>query len=326
MNSMIKFFMVLCWVALGFSATAQTTSYPSQPVKLMVTFTPGGAADLTARIIGEHLSRMWNQQVVVDNKIGAGGSIGVEQVFRAKPDGYTLLLASNTHAINQALYNNLPFDLRKDFFAIASLTSSPIALAVNPKVSVKNLKEFTALLRSQPGKIAYGTCGVATAHHFAMELYKNATSTFAVHIPERGCTPAVIDAVSGQVEVVISSLVTVLPFAKDQKLRVIGLTSREHSASLPSAVPFRESGIPELANYEVENYYGVMASVHTPKDILAKLEIDLKKALESPEVKTQLSTAGMDEFWGTSAQFANLLSTDIEKFKAAIKIANIKPE
>jgi tripartite-type tricarboxylate transporter receptor subunit TctC len=158
MNSMIKFFMVLCWVALGFSATAQTSSYPSQPVKLMVTFTPGGAADLTARIIGEHLSRKWNQQVVVDNKIGAGGSIGVEQVFRAKPDGYTLLLASNTHAINQALYNNLPFDLRKDFIAIASLTSSPIALAVNPKVSVKNLKEFTALLRSQPGNFPREPC------------------------------------------------------------------------------------------------------------------------------------------------------------------------
>ena len=326
MNSMIKIFTTLCSVALSLTVLAQPAPYPSQPVKLMVTFTPGGAADLTARIIGEHLSRMWNQQVVVDNKIGAGGSIGVEQVFHAKPDGYTLLLASNTHAINQALYSNLPFDLRKDFAAIASLTSSPIALAVNPKIPVKTLKEFTALLRSQPGKIAYGTCGVATTHHFAMELYKNATSTFAVHIPERGCTPAVIDAVSGQVDVVISSLVTVLPFAKDQKLRVIGLTSREHSPSLPNAVPFKESGISELANYEVENYYGVLASVNTPKDVLVKLELDLKKALDSAEVKSQLATAGLDQFWGTSSQFAGLLSADIEKFKAAIKIANIKPE
>lgn len=321
-----KCLCILAGIFLSFSAFSQSSFYPSQPVKFIVTFTPGGAADLTARIIGDYLSRLWGQQVVVENKIGAGGSIGVEQVFRAKPDGYTLLLASNTHAINQALYSNLPFDLKKDFFPVASLTSSPIALAVNSKVSVKNLKEFTALLRSQPDKIAYATCGIATAHHFAMELYKHATNTIAIHIPEKGCTPAVLDAVSGQVDVVISSLATVLPFAKDQKLRIIGLTSRDRSTSIPEAVPFRESGVPELSNYDVENYYGLLAQSAVPKEILSKLEVDLKKAVETPEVKNKLAVAGLDVFWGQSAQFSGLISSDIEKFKRAIQIANIKPE
>ena len=321
-----KCLCILVGIFLSFSAFSQSSVYPSQPVKFIVTFTPGGAADLTARIIGDYLSRLWGQQVVVENKIGAGGSIGVEQVFSAKPDGYTLLLSSNTHAINQALYSNLPFDLKKDFFPVASLTSSPIALAVNSKVSVKNLKEFTALLRSQPDKIAYATCGIATAHHFAMELYKHATNTIAIHIPEKGCTPAVLDAVSGQVDVVISSLATVLPFAKDQKLRIIGLTSRDRSTSIPEAVPFRESGVPELSNYDVENYYGLLAQSAVPKEILSKLEVDLKKAVETPEVKNKLAVAGLDVFWGQSAQFSGLISSDIEKFKRAIQIANIKPE
>ena len=311
---------------LSLSVHSQTSVYPSQPVKFVVTFTPGGAADLTARIIGDYLSRQWGQQVVVENKIGAGGSIGVDQVFRAKPDGYTLLIASNTHAINQALYSNLAFDLRKDFFPVASLTSSPIALAVNSKMSIKNLKEFTALLRAQPDKVAYATCGIATAHHFAMELYKHATNTIAIHIPEKGCTPAVLDAVSGQVDVVISSLATVLPFAKDQKLRIIGLTSRDRSASIPDAVPFRESGVPELSNYDVENYYGLLAQSGVPKDILIKLEADLRKAVDAPEVKSKLAVAGLDVFWGQSTQFGSLISSDIDKFKRAIQIANIKPE
>jgi len=326
MMKLIKWFFVLLGATLVMSAKSQTNVYPSQPVKFVVTFTPGGAADLTARILGDYLSRLWGQQVVVENKIGAGGSIGVDQVFRAKPDGYSLLIASNTHAINQALYSNLQFDLRKDFISVASLTSSPIALAVNPKLSIKNLKEFTALLRSQPDKVAYATCGIATAHHFAMELYKHATNTIAIHIPEKGCTPAVLDAVSGQVDVVISSLATVLPFSKDQKLRIIGLTSRDRSASIPEAVPFRESGVPELSNYDVENYYGLLAQASVPKEILTKLEIDLKKAVEAPEVRSKLAIAGLDVFWGSSPQFTSLISSDIEKFKRAIQIANIKPE
>ena len=316
----------ICALLGAAAALAQGAVYPSRPVKIIVTFTTGGAADFSARVIGDQLSRIWNQPVVVENRIGAGGSIGVEQVFRSAPDGYTLLLASNTHAINQAMFNNLPFDLLKDFAPAILTTSTPIVLAVNPRVPVKDMKEFTAMLRANPGKIDYTTCGVATAHHFAMELYKYATKTFAVHIPHRGCSPAVTDAVAGQVDVVIASLAAVLPFAKQGKLRILGLTTKERSPSVPDLPTFRESGLKELADYEVENYYGLLAPAGTPRDVLARIEADVRKVLAMPEVKSRLTNGGLDLFVGSPAQFTSLLTDDIAKFREAIKIAGIKPE
>lgn len=314
--------------ALLFAAApaAFAQAYPSKPVRIMVTFTTGGAADITARVVADQLGRMWNQQVVVENRIGAGGNIGVEAVFRAPADGYTVLMASNTHAINQALYKNLPFDLVRDFASLGLTTSTPIVLAVNPRVPVKTLREFTALLRGKPGSVAYSTCGIATAHHFAMELYKYDTKTFAVHIPHRGCSPAVTDAVGGQVDVVVASLAAVLPFAKQDKLRILGLTTKDRSPSVPDIPTFRESGVPELKAYAVENYYGFMVATATPRDIQQRLTDDIKKVLAIPEVKTRLNGAGLDLYPSSPEQMANLLRSDIVAFKKAIEIADIKPE
>lgn len=317
---------VLFGIACCAIAPVHAQDWPTKPVKLIVTFTTGGAADITARVLGDKLSELWKQQVVVENRIGAGGNIGVETVYRSAPDGYTLLLASNTHAINMALYPKLPFDLTRDFASLGLTTSTPIVIAVHPSVKVDNLKEFTALLRSQPGKLSYATCGVATAHHFAMELYKHATKTFAVHIPHRGCSPAVVDAAGGQVDVVVASLAAVLPFVKQGKLKAIALTTRERSPSAPDIPTMRESGVPELANYEVENYYGLMAPAATPKEVQAKIEADLKKVLAMPDVKQRLNNAGLDYFIQGPEQMSATLKSDIEKFKRAIDIAGIKPE
>ena len=315
--------------ALGLSALSlnlQAQTFPAKPVKVMVTFTTGGAADITARVVSDQLARLWNGQVVVENRIGAGGNIGVEAVYRSAADGYTLLMASNTHAINQALYQKLPFDLVKDFSALGLATSTPMVLAVNPRMQVKTMKDFTALLRSSPGKIDYATCGVATAHHFAMELYKHATKTFAVHIPHRGCSPAVTDAVGGQVDVVVASLAAVLPFAKQDKLRIVGLTSKDRSASVPEYPTFRESGVPELKNFAVENYYGFMLPAATPREVQAKIEADIRRVLAMPEVKTRLNGAGLDVTPSSPVEMTNLLRSDIEAFRRAIDIAGIKPE
>jgi tripartite-type tricarboxylate transporter receptor subunit TctC len=311
-------------LAVPLAATAQT--YPSKPVKVIVTFTSGGAADMTARVVSERLSDLWKQQVVVENRIGAGGNIGVDVVHRSAPDGYTLLLASNTHAINQALYRNLSFDLVKDFAPIALTTSTPMVLAVHPRVEVKTLKDFTDLMRAKPGKVDYATCGVATSHHFAMELYKHATKTYALHIPQRGCSPAVIDAVGGQVDVVMASLAAVLPFARQGKLRMVALTSRDRSPSVPEVPTFRESGMVELKDFAVENYYGFMAPAAIPKDVLAKLQADVKQVMALPEVKQRFSNAGLDLFVRGPEQMTAVLKGDIETFKKAIDIAGIKPE
>jgi tripartite-type tricarboxylate transporter receptor subunit TctC len=327
MNKLLNAMLTACLAACALAAApASGQDYPSKPVRVIVTFTSGGAADLTARLIGDKLGELWKQQVIVENRIGAGGNIGVEAVQRSAADGYTLLLLANTHAINVALYPKLPFDLMKDFVPIALTTSSPIVLAVNPRQKPVNLVQFTDMLRAQPGKLDYATCGVATAHHFAMELYKHATKTFAVHIPHRGCAPAVVDAVAGQVDIVIATMPAVLPYVKQNRLRAIALTTKERSPAAPDIPTFRESGIASLKDFEVENYYGFMAPAGTPKEIVAKLQNDLRTVLNQPELRQRLASSGLDPFFVPGDQMTAQLARDIEKFRRAIQIANVKPE
>jgi tripartite-type tricarboxylate transporter receptor subunit TctC len=247
-------------------------------------------------------------------------------VKRSAPDGHTLLLFSNTHVINQALYKDLGYDLLKDFAHLGLTTSTPMVLAVNPRVPIKSVKEFTELLRANPGKIDYATCGVATAHHFAMEIYKHATRTYAVHIPHRGCSPAVADAVGGQIDMVVASLAAVLPFARQGRLRVIGLTSEKRSPSAPELPTFRESGLPELKDFYVENYYGFMAPAATPKDVQAKLQADIRRVLSVPEFVAKLTNAGLDLFLHSSEESMALVRSDVDKFARAIAVSGMKPE
>jgi len=313
-------------VSLAASLCFAQGSYPSKPVRVVVTFTPGGAADFTARLIADKWSELWREQVIVENRIGAGGNIGAEAVYKAPADGQTLLLVASAHAFNAALYPKLPFDILKDFVPLGLATSTPMALAVHPRMTVTDLKEFTALLQARPHQLSYATCGVATAHHFAMELYKHATNTYAVHIPHRGCSPAVADTVGGQIDLVVASLAAVLPFAKQGKLHIIGLTSEKRSPSAPEYPTFRESGLPELKDFAVENYYGFMAPAGTPKEVQAKIEADIRQVLAVRELVTRLNNAGLDLFQYSPAQMTALVRADVDKFAAAIKIANIKPE
>lgn len=192
-------------------AAAAQAAFPVKPVRVIVTFSAGGAADFTARVVAERLTDLWKQQVLVENRVSAGGNVGVEAVVRAPADGYTLLLASSAQPINVALYPKLPFDLFKDLAPIALVTVSPMALAVNPRAKETDLRAFTANMRANPGKLSYATCGIATSHHFAFELYKFQAKLNALHIPYRGCAAAVADAVGGQVDTVMSSLNTLLP-------------------------------------------------------------------------------------------------------------------
>lgn len=319
-----RYFAVL--LALAASASIAQVSYPAKPVRIIVTFTPGGAADFTARIIADKWSELWREQVIVENRIGAGGNIGVEAVYKAPADGYTLLLVASAHAFNSGLYPKLPFDLLKDFVPLGLATSTPMALAVNPRMSVTNLKEFTALLQAQPHQIQYATCGVATSMHFAMELYKFQTKTDAVHVPYRGCGPAVVDAVGGQVDVVMSSLTTVLPHAKAGKLRTLAITSENRSPSAPEVPTFRESGVPGLADYAVEVYYGLMARTGTPADVIARLQADLRKVIAMPEFTQRVTTAGIDMFPRSASEMAAIMSADVARFREVIREAGIRPE
>ncbi len=307
-------------------AAAAQTAFPARPVRVIVTFSAGGAADFTARVVAERLTDLWKQQVLVENRVSAGGNVGVEAVVRAPADGYTLLLASSAQPINVALYPKLPFDLFKDLAPISLVTVSPMALAVNPRVKETDLRTFTANMRANPGKLSYATCGIATSHHFAFEMYKLQAKLNALHIPYRGCAAAVADAVGGQVDTVMSSLNTLLPHQGAGRLRVLAVTSRNRSPSAPDVPTFRESGVPELKDYASSVYYGFMAPAATPPDIVAKIEADLRKVMALPEVAQKVAGGGLEVAFASGAEMMSTMRTDAEQLRRIVEFAGIKPE
>ncbi|MCA3071038.1 MAG: tripartite tricarboxylate transporter substrate binding protein [Rhodocyclaceae bacterium] len=307
-------------------AAAAQAAFPVKPVRVIVTFSAGGAADFTARVVAERLTDLWKQQVLVENRVSAGGNVGVEAVVRAPADGYTLLLASSAQPINVALYPKLPFDLFKDLAPIALVTVSPMALAVNPRAKETDLRAFTANMRANPGKLSYATCGIATSHHFAFELYKFQAKLNALHIPYRGCAAAVADAVGGQVDTVMSSLNTLLPHQAGGRLRVLAITARNRSASAPDVPTFRESGVPELKDYASSVYYGFMAPAATPPDIVAKIEADLRKVMALPEVAQKVAGGGLEVAFASGAEMMATMRTDAEQLRRIVEFAGIKPE
>jgi len=303
------------------------TKFPEKAVRIVVSFTPGGAADLTARIVAEKLTERWNgQAVVVENITGAGGNVGASTVIRSAPDGYTLLLVSNTHAINRVLYPKTPIDITKGVQPIAMMSSSPIVIAVNPKSKIDSLPELIDRMAQEKGQMNYLTCGVATAHHFSMELIKEAVKQNAVHIPQRGCGPAVVDAAGGQADVVIATMPAVLPFLGGGKLKAIAVTSKQRSDSAKDIPTVSESGVPALKDFAVENYYGLAAPTGTPQDVLTKIERDVKDVLSDPDLKHKFASAGLDVFYLSSAKSKELLLQDVERYRKTAQGAGMKPE
>ena len=313
-------------IAFAAAAPASAQTYPAKPVRVIVTFAPGGAGDITGRLVGDKLSELWKQPVVIENRVGGGGRIGVEAVYRAEPDGYTLLLSSNSHITNQVLFKDLGYDLEKDFAMLGLVTSTPMVLAVTPKVPVKSVREFTEMARANPGKVDYATCGVATIMHFAAELYKNATKTFIVHIPHRGCGPAAAALAGGQIDVALVSMAPILPFARQGRVRMLGITTGERSPAAPDVPTFREAGLPELKDFVVENYYGFQAPAATPKEVQAKIEADLRTVMKAPDLLQKMANAGLDPFVRTPAQMRELYRADLQKFARAAAAGGIKPE
>ncbi len=300
-------------------------AWPTRPVRLVATFSPGGGADLTGRIVGARLGELWKQPVMVENRPGAGGSLGAELVFRATPDGHTLLVVATTHTVNAALLSKLPFDLVRDFKPVALATSAPVALVVHPRVKASTLQEFSGLLRAQPDKLDYASCGMASTHHFAMESYKFETKTAALHIPT-SCANAVAMVIGGQLDIAAVTLATALPFVQQGKLRAIALASQARSPLAPEIPTFRDSGMPELKGYAVDNYYGFLAPLATPDRIVSKIEADVRTSLQDPDLQKRMAASGLDPFFRSAADTRKLLTADIERNRRIAAVANIKPE
>lgn len=305
---------------------AQTGAYPTKPVRIIVTFTTGGAADIGARVLAERLTDAWKQQVVVENRIGAGGNIGIEAVQKSPADGYTLLMISNSHAVNVGLYDKLPFDLVRDFVGITYVVSTPIVLVAHPRVTANTFPEMIKLYQANPGKYTYASCGNGTTHHLAMELIKAETRSFVVHVPYRGCSPATVDAVGGQVDTLMVGIAPALPHIRAGRLKALAVTGPTRVAAAPDIPTVKESGIPALRNYEVDGWYGLAAPVGTPREILAKIEADSKRILAQPEVRQRLAQSGLEAITSTPEELMASLKADIEKFRKVIAQAAIKPE
>jgi len=332
---MLRYFLCTRWLAcrvlsclvLGLTAASvhAQTSFPAKPVRLVVPFSAGGAADITGRILAEKLTEIWKQQVIVDNRPGAGGSIGIEAMYKAPADGYTLVVIANSHAVNVGLYDKLPYDLIADLAPITLIANASLALAAHPKLPANTLPELVRLLRDNPGKYTYGSCGNGTVHHLAMELFKFQTKTFVVHVPYRGCSPATVDAVGGQVDLILVALGNALPHIKAGRLKAMALTNGIRTPVAPEIQTMHEAGVPELANYEVGNWQALAAPAGTPLEVIAKIGADSKRVLALPDVRQRMSGAGADAVSSTPEEQLNLLKADIAKFKRIIEFAGIRP-
>lgn len=319
-------------VALGAClAIAATTapalaqqSYPNKPIRMVCPFPPGGTTDLVARTVAQKLSEAWGQQVVVDNRSGAGGLIGTEMVAKAAPDGYTILLGSiTTHAVNPALYKKLNFDPLKDFYPVSLIVSSPQLLAVHPSVPVKSVKELIALAKEKPGRLNYGSAGTGTSPHLTFELFKSTAGIDIVHIPYKGTGPAITDLVGGQVQMMITGVVALMPHVKSGKLRGIAVTSSRRTTALPDIPTVSESGVP---NFDVSSWFGVFLPAGTPKPIVARLNGEIRKILELAEVRKRLIDQGADPASDTPEQFAAYVKSEMARWGKVVRDTGIRAD
>ncbi|GAC1426757.1 MAG: tripartite tricarboxylate transporter substrate binding protein [Burkholderiaceae bacterium] len=318
---------LVCTIA-STSIEASAQAYPTKPIKLIVPFPAGGTTDILARAVGAELTKVFGQQVIVDNRPGAGGNIGSDLVARSAPDGYTILMGTvGTHSINQSLYSKMPFDPVKDFAPVTVVATVPNVLVLNTALADKNqitdVKRFVAYLKANPGKLNMASSGSGTSIHLAGELFKAQTKTFMVHIPYRGSAQAITDLMGGQADVMFDNLPSSLPFIKAGKLRAIGLTSRKPSPALPGVPPISQTG-GELANYEASSWFGVLAPAGTPKDIVNRLHTEIARVLASPAVKEKLVGQGADPVGNTPEQFAAFIQTESRKWAMVVKASGAR--
>ena len=304
---------------------AQAPAYPSKLIKIIVPLIPGGGNDLLARIIGERLSPVIGQTVVVENRPGAGGNVGTEFAARQAPDGYTLLMTSPTHVINPAFYIKLPYDPIRDFAPISLIATIPFMLTVNSAVPAKSVKELVALAKSQPGKLTYGTTGMGTPHHLSMEMLRSATGIDIVQVPYKGAGALVPALVGGEITMTIGALNSLLPYIQSGRLRALGTAAPTRAAVLPDVPTIAEAaGLPD---YGMVSWFGVLAPAATPPAIVARLNTEINRIVQNPQViKERLKTVGLDPVGSTPEAFGDVLKTELVKYAKVAREAGIKPE
>ena len=314
----------LLGASLTLVGAAIAQSYPSKPIRLVVPFTPGGVTDTSGRLIAEQLSKRLGQQVIVDNKPGASGNIGTQQVAAAEGDGYTLLLGfDGTLVINPHVFPKTGFDTLKDFAPIGKIGDAVLILVANPSFPAKNLKDLIALSKTQAGGLSYGTSGTGGTPHIAGELLRQRTGANLVHVPYKGGGQALTDVLGGNIPLVYTAIASAIPHVKSGKLLPIAVSSSKRASSMPDVATFIENGV---TDFEASSWVALLAPAKTPRAIITRLNTELNAVLNDPEVKERLNGMGITAAPGTAESFGAELSRDLAKYGPVVKAAGIKAE
>ncbi len=309
--------------ALSWPIVSQAQDYPTRPVKIVVPFGAGGPADVYSRVLAQHLSEALKQPFVVEDRPGAGSIIGSDAVAKSAPDGYTLLAMSNTHTTNESLVPNKPFQLMRDFVPVAGINYSDLVMVIHPSVPAKNLEEFIAYAKSNPGKLNYASSGAGTPYHMAGELFKAMSGTTMVHVPHKASGEMRNSVIGGHVQMTFDAITTMAPNVVAGQVRALGTSASKRSTVLPDVPTIAEAGVP---GYESTIWLGIMAPAGTPKPIVDKLNAEINKAINRPDVKAAWDTQGAVPLAMSPAEFDKYLRADIEKWAKVVKASGAKAE
>jgi len=309
--------------AAGVQAAEPAQSYPGKPIRIVVGFTPGGVADIAARVVATKLSESWKQQVVVDNRPGAGSAIGTGIVAASEPNGYTMISVSAAHAIMPAVYSKLPFDSERDFAGVAVTCTGPLLLIASASAGVKTVKDLIALARAKPGQLNFASAGVGSATHFAMEVFNGKAGVNIVHVPYKGVPEATTDTMTGRVQLFVSPLINAIPQVKAGKVVALGVTTTFRSTLLPDVPTIAESGLP---GYRAESWHGLLVPAKTPRPIVAKLHAEVVRVLQQPDAREQFAKLGLVSPPTTPEEFDKFIRGEISAYKQIARAGNIKTD
>jgi len=299
------------------SAFAQAAAnYPNRPIKIIVPFAPGGTTDMLARLVGQRLTQSWGQPVVIENKPGAGATLGADLVAKSAGDGYTLLMGAAHHTIAQKVYAKLNYQIDRDFAPITLVAMVPNMVVVNADVPARNIQEFLALAKAQPGKLNYGSAGAGTAHHLIGEMFNLKAGVKLVHVPYKGSAPAVADLLSGQVQLMFDTVSSGLPQVKAGKVRALAVTTAKRSSAMPDVPSLSETILP---GFDVGTWFGLLAPASTPAPIVQKLNAEIVRIIQQPDVRKQMLEAGSEPVGNTPEQMAAQIRSELDGFEAVVK-------
>jgi tripartite-type tricarboxylate transporter receptor subunit TctC len=319
----VTFTASIVLAAGGAQAAESAQSYPGKPIRIVVGFTPGGVADIAARVVATKLAESWKQQVVVDNRPGAGSAIGTGIVAASEPNGYTMISVSAAHAIMPAVYSRLPFDSERDFAGVAVTCTGPLVLIASASAGVKTVKDLISLARAKPGQLNFASAGVGSATHFAMEVFNGKAGVNIVHVPYKGVPEATTDTLTGRVQLFVSPLINAIPQVKAGKVVALGVTTTFRSTLLPEVPTIAESGLP---GYRAESWHALLVPAKTPRPIVAKLHAEVVRVLQQPDAREQFVKLGLVSPPTTPGELDQFIRGEIAAYRQIARAGNIKAD